>query len=345
MHTAYTCIIEHVKSFAGYDALLIFWIPLYSKQQAASSKKIPLYIDDTHNTQHTHTHQTIMIVEILAGIAVGLIAWTVYTVVTRFFLKQSIFLHLQVLSETRPVVGDLTALQKAAQKLSSYTDEDDLIYVWGQKTQQDGTLLKVGNDLVLCETPDNKYSLWARKTLPDQDLRTILKTRKKGKFLTDSFLFVQYMQKIEEALPIPNIIQEGEYHICCRTYCNQEEEWGIMCNRWGIENLLMMPVSVGAVRVEKSGKCTLVDRGLLFGCVPIVIHWYGHYIVVDGVIEWTSSTMQLGWKRFERPSADVEKMKNWKVLVPPGDKTGDIIVFERQGKGRSLAAKQSIFMQ
>lgn len=157
----------------------------------------------------------------------------------------------------------------------------------------------------------------------------------------DIFKRMNWVKKIKECVPIQSSV-EGSYTFCHRDYVNHEELMGMMWKRYGIEGFLFKPSRAGVVEIGKDSKCTLTERSRMFRFIPICIEWKGE--LKEGSIDWTSTSLTMGWKKFgkffDKPAA-AEKLRKdpWRISVPEDDSSGDILCFDRESVGNLVFAK------
>lgn len=287
---------------------------------------------------------------IIGKVVAGVGAWVGYSFATRLRMREN-FAGLKTLANTRPE-GNLTEIGELTHRLPVMTAEDAQDYshcLWTANSKDSpgtlddaSSLYKVGDEMLLCETKDCQYSLFSKKELPNDPVASLTKMQKKKKFLTNQFKFWQWMKKSAEATTIDDISSvEGDYHINFRDYFNHEEEWGIMCNKFGAENILLRSID-SVCSIQGDGTCVMRDLGRMFGFFPTEIKWYGK--LSGDTINWESTSLRMGRKMFENPAA-AEKLRRqpWKILAPPSDDPSKVIVFEREGTGRLTGAKLSLF--
>ena len=161
----------------------------------------------------------------------------------------------------------------------------------------------------------------------------------------DIFKRMNWAKKIEECVPITDQKDsnvEGQFSFCYRDYVNHEELMGMMWKRGGIEGFLFKPSCADVLTVDKENKCTLKASSKLFRLIPISITWEGK--VEEGAINWTTTSMIMGWesfgKLFDKPAA-AEKLRKdpWVISTLKDDSARDILCFDRQGKGNLVFAK------
>jgi hypothetical protein len=291
---------------------------------------------------------TLSLGEILAYFFFGSVAWATYSVLVRYFLRNT-FLSLKIVSATRPT-GNLKELDGLIKQLPPLNKELSFSYVhhlFGTNNP-DGDTYMVGDRIMLCVSQDGEVSLLSKEKLPDSEpLESMVRKMGRRQFIVDSLDFYLLMNKLGEAKPAKYMTGlEGDYYIAFRDYCNFEEDWGIMCDRGGIENAILLPGS-GICRIKEDGRCELLEQSKLLGFIPISITWYGSVVDV-GKIVWDSSALRLGWKIFGKlfvnpAAAESHRANPWKILSLPSSSSGDaseLVVFEREGKGRLLGVKE-----
>ena len=152
---------------------------------------------------------------------------------------------------------------------------------------------------------------------------------------------MNWMKKVNECVPIKDSV-EGSYTFCFRDYVNHEELMGMMWKRYGIEGFLFKPSRADKLTIDKDSKCTLFAKSKMFRFIPISIEWEGE--LKEGAIDWTSTSLTMGWKKFgkffDKPAA-AEKLRKdpWVISVPKDDSTGDILCFDRVSVGNLVFAK------
>jgi hypothetical protein len=125
-------------------------------------------------------------------------------------------------------------------------------------------------------------------------------------------------------------------------YKDFEEMIGMMIRRKGIEILsLRLLNSTQLIIGADDHGCQLKEKSCFLLGIPIEICWYGK-LEADR-INWTSTSLRLGWKRFGKtflnPKA-AEKLRKdpWMVRLPKEDYpiwdgSGDVVVLDRLGSG------------
>merc|ERR1712113_329106 len=106
-----------------------------------------------------------------------------------------------------------------------------------------------------------------------------------------------------------------------------------MWKRGGIENFLFKIGPSGLLEINHDSKsCSLTEKSKMLRFIPITIRWEGTLNDDEGSISWDTTSMTLGWKRFSKyfdkpPAAEKLRKDPWRISVPKGDSSGDILCF------------------
>ena len=128
----------------------------------------------------------------------------------------------------------------------------------------------------------------------------------------------------------------GDYSFCFRDYVNHEELMYMCCQRYTMDNLILVPTRAGQLVIRPPDKgqhgnkeplqCTLRETGIVLGFIPICIEWTGRLVVVaqsddeseavnengdmdlqshkdkSGRLEivWDTTRLLFGWTRWKR---------------------------------------------
>lgn len=288
----------------------------------------------------------------------GIFGWSLYSARRRKSLQKGEFTKIQILSETREAYGDKSKIPKLAQRFSrrlsslgklsrSFTniggDHFDDVSKRGS--------IRIKGDVAFQYTKEgDQWAMYGRRKPTDLTLRELVSEKSTMiEIEEDVFKRMNWSKRIDECVPIKktqikkNQI-EGSYSFCHRDYVNHEELMGMMWKRGGIESFLFKPSRAGELVVGKDLKCVLTERSKLFYIIPICITWEG--TLKDGSIHWDTTSLMLGWENFGKlfdkpPAAERLRKDPWHISVPKNDSTGDILCFEREGKGHLVFAREA----
>lgn len=294
----------------------------------------------------------------VGGSALGIFGWSMYSSRQRNSLKKGAYTKMEILSETREESGDSSKIPGLARRFSIRASVRTLrrsfVHIGGENFDATGSKwssIRMKGDVAFQYTEDGeKWEIHGRRkpsTLSMQEL--VYEKSTMIEIEEDIYKRMNWNDRIDECTPMkhgemknhPKI--EGSYSFCYRDYVNHEELMGMMWKRGGIEAFLFKPARAGVITVDKDSKCVLTERSKLFYFIPIFITWEG--LLKDGAIEWNTTSMMLGWEKFgkifDKPSvAERLRKANWNILIPKDDSTGDILCFEREGKGHLVFAKE-----
>ena len=280
---------------------------------------------------------------------------------------------MELLSEMRETYGDSSRIPGIVRRFSQRGSLGDLrrsfaflagdnLYIEETETVSRRGSIRVKGDLAVSYTHDSKkHAIYGRRGKEPTKLSLRELVSEKTTMMEieeDVFKRMNWNEQIEDCVPIvssgdegksttknPSQI-EGSYSFCHRDYVNHEELMGMMWKRGGIEGFLFKPSRSDVATIDNKGKCVLSAQSKLFRFIPISISWEGK--LENGTIHWYTSSLTLGWegfgKIFDKPAA-AEKLRKdpWHISVPKDDSTGDILCFDREGKGHLVFAKETCF--
>ena len=120
-----------------------------------------------------------------------------------------------------------------------------------------------------------------------------------------------------------------------------EELHGMMIRRKGMELLLFRSFENDKFIVDEEHQCQMTASGMLLLFIPLAISWHG--TLEPNRINWTSTSLRLGWKLFGKTflnPTEAEKLRQnpWVVRLPKEDYplwegSGDVVVFDRINSG------------
>ena len=260
----------------------------------------------------------------IVGIA---LAWVVYSLWQRRRLKV-IFTAMQLLSETRQPYGDIARADAVAKGLPRVDEiPQGWSFVAGDPKAKGGDTYRAGDSLVCQFNADRtSYGLYVPTLPKHRSLQQIIANRPYSSHveedLTTRANYMKHIQNCTKAMSLPNGTDafRGTYKWCFRDYVTQEEFFGMLACRSCLEKILFFPQQVGQITVNNDGSCTLDERSLLFGFVPLQILWHGR-ISHQGAIVWQSSSVRLGWRNFGKtfdkpPAAERLRQDKWYVRYP-----------------------------
>lgn len=284
-----------------------------------------------------------------------LFAWASYSVRSQKSLKKGTFGVMEILSETRDDYGDSSKVPEIARRFSrgSITDiRRSFVHIAGDVFAP-GSIrgsIRVKGDVAFQYTADEKMAVYGRQKPTSLSLRELVSQKNTMMEIEeDIFKRMNWSEKIEDCVSIQTQKDDetsigGSFSFCHRDYVNHEELMGMMWKRYGIEAFLFKPSRADVLTVDKdSKKCLLTAQSKLFRIIPICIKWEGN--LKEGTIHWHSTSLTMGWesfgKFFDKPAA-AEKLRKdpWHVSIPKDDSTGEILCFDREGKGHLVFAKE-----
>jgi len=295
----------------------------------------------------------------VGGSTLAIFGWSMYSSRRRSSLKKGDFAKMEILSETREESGDSSKIPDIARRFSLrgsfQTLRRSFVHIGGHKfdsTESKRSSIRVKGDVAFQYTEDGeKWEIHGRRKPSNLSLRELV--AKKSTMIEieeDLYERMNWNDRIDKCKPMkqgevgnrPKI--KGSYSFCYRDYVNHEELMGMMWKRGGIEAFLFKPARAGVITVDEDSKCVLTERSKLFYFIPICITWEG--ILKNCAIEWTTTSMMLGWERFgkvfDKPAvAERLRKAHWHILIPEDDSTGDILCFGREGKGHLVFAKEA----
>lgn len=295
--------------------------------------------------QTEKTRTTISSAVQIAGVV---LAWVVYSLWCRKVLSQTTFAAMQLLAETRQPDGDPVQAREVARQLT-VVDAVPEGWHWmaGDPKAHGGPVYRAGDDCVVQFSADEStYGLHVpvrphTGSLPDMVAQRPYVTHLEE----DLTLRSRYMDHTTNyvAMNASNApALDGSYGWCFRDYVNHEELFGMLSIRMCVEKVFFLPVKIGQITVDaNTGSCALDDRSLLFGIVPLEMHWRGHLNSQEGAIVWDRTSLDIGWKgtvlskHFDRPAMSERLRRDrWLVRYAKGhETTGDLVFMYREGRG------------
>lgn len=281
----------------------------------------------------------------------GLGTWMLYSQIVKVAVQPAAR-NNAIVSQTR-LEGNATIMQQLAEPIPS-RQIDASIYdtlVWGTHDVCSGSnVKKLGKYLILDFSPDDdSLSIFASCKIPEESLRTLVGSKRKGRDVTNPFHFRVWMEALADNVPIKQTFNLlGKYCYSFRDYWNFEEAGG-MERSYGSIRMLKLRSNrnrPSELIVHETGNCTLTDYCFIYCIVPMYIQWEGQ--ANDDTIMWSRTMMRKGWKRLGRtidrpPMAEKFRQEPWLVRMPSQDESGDLIVLERKGIGRLAFARDSVF--
>eukprot|EP00545_Synedropsis_sp_CCMP1620_P001054 CAMPEP_0119003740 /NCGR_PEP_ID=MMETSP1176-20130426/740_1 /TAXON_ID=265551 /ORGANISM="Synedropsis recta cf, Strain CCMP1620" /LENGTH=294 /DNA_ID=CAMNT_0006955365 /DNA_START=113 /DNA_END=997 /DNA_ORIENTATION=+ len=273
-----------------------------------------------------------------------------------------------IISQTRPEGGNTTLMTQWAETLpsrrESSSSNDYFTHVWGpsgallvgqnksdsstSSTSSSEKLL--GKHMVLREDG----SIFADRAIPQDSLRTLVGSKRKGAIVKEAFQFRTWMEALSRSVPLTNEQQHhkisGKYEFYFRDYWNFEEAFSLEVMRGSIQALKLRGQRKRPTELiidEKTGNCTMTDYYVFNGVIPMYIRWKGS--LERDTITWTHTMLHKGWKRWwgttvdRPPMAEKFRQQPWIVRLPADDdSSGDLIVLERTGSGRLVFARDTV---
>ncbi len=286
------------------------------------------------------------------GSIVFLFAWSTYSSKRRESLKKGKFAVMEIVSESRETYGDSSKIPGIARRFSraSITDiRRSFVQIAGDifaPGSRKASIRMKGDTAFQYSADGKKVAMYGRKEPTNLSLRELVSEKSAMMEIEeDVFKRMNWAKEIAECVPIKDQKDsnvEGQFSFCYRDYVNHEELMGMMWKRGGIEGFLFKPSCADVLTVDKDNKCTLKASSKLFRLIPISITWEGK--LEEGVINWTTTSMVMGWesfgKFFDKPAA-AEKLRKdpWLISTLKDDSTRDILCFDRQDKGNLVFAK------
>jgi len=290
----------------------------------------------------------------IAGGFLFLFAWASYSAQAKKSLKKGTFGVMEILSESREDYGDSSKVPEIARRFSRggmMQIQRSFSHISGDFFAPESFMgsIRVEGDVAFQYTADNKMAVYGRQKPTNLSMRELVSQKTTVlEIEEDAFKRMNWREKIADCVSIKTQNDEpsvgGSFSFCYRDYVNHEELMGMMCKRYGIEGFLFKPSRAGILTVDKDSKrCLLTERSKLFRIIPLCIKWEG--ILKEGTIHWHSTSLTMGWesfgKFFDKPAAAEKLIKNpWHVSIPKDDSTGDILCFDREGKGHLVFAKE-----
>jgi len=293
----------------------------------------------------------------------GLVAWSMYSGRVRKSLKKGDFAKMEILSETRDDYGDSSKIPEIARRFSRRVSIISLRRSFkmlaGERFDEPSRKgsIRVKGDVAIQYSKDGeKWALHGRKQATNVSLRELVAEKSTMMEIEeDVFKRMNWSEEINSCVPVKDLDGkeenpriEGSYSFCHRDYVNHEELMGMMWSRGGIESFLFKPSRADVITVDKDSKCVLSAKSKLLRVVPISITWEGK--LESGTINWYSTSLTLGWesfgKYFDKPPA-AEKLRKdpWHVAIPKDDSTGEILCFDREGKGHLVFAQEKCLLK
>lgn len=290
--------------------------------------------------------------------------WCAYSWCQKKELHGKTFKAMQLLSETRRPDGRPSkAWNLLSTKPTTTTSamNQDATFLAGNQSVS-GTIYRILDGLYCQTDPEYEafsYGLFGTRRPTTYSLRELVAQHSTKSFIyEDVATRLNYMTEIDNCKPllVPDLVQ-GNYSFCFRDYVNHEELMAMLGRRWCIDRLLLKATRTGRLIAPSSSDSSkpivLRERGLMLGFVPVQIDWEGHVETNEqnnAVLLWDTTSLQLGWKRwgklYEKPKL-AEELRNdpWEIYVPPGDTTGDVLVFHRLQSGKLVYARDDCLKQ
>ena len=252
-----------------------------------------------------------------------------------------------IISQTRPE-GNFTLMLELAHELPDVEDMSDFdVHIWGDKVNERSIVKQIGSDMIFVRDQDGKSGIYAnREITQDKSLRQLVKSNGPNKIVVDTLQFRLWIETMLRTTE-PSRSLSGKFHYSFRDYWNFEESWTLEVTRGSIRMLALRNRRAGELVIREDGTCILNEFHWMYGIVPLRLQWDGH--MNGNVITWDKTLFHKGWSFLGRtidrpPLAEKFRQEPWIILVPlDEDDSDDLIVIERQGLGRHVWAKESVF--
>jgi len=281
----------------------------------------------------------------------GLGTWMLYSRIVKMAVQPAARSNA-IVSQTR-LEGNATIMQQLAESIPSTqinASKYDTL-VWGTNDAcSGGNVKKLGKYLILDSSDDNSLSIFASCKIPQESLRTLIGSKRRGKIVADPFQFRIWMEALADSVPIkPTFNLLGKYSFSFRDYWNFEEANGVERASGSVSRLKFRSSKThptDELMVHENGNCALTAHFFIHGVVPLSIQWEGK--VNKDTITWSRSMIRKGWKRLGKtidrpPVAEKLRQQPWVVRMPSQDDSGDVLVLERKGIGRLAFARDCVF--
>jgi len=289
---------------------------------------------------------------------VGLIlAWVAYSMWNRRSLSKTTFAAMQLLSETRQVNGDISKAKEIAQHLPLIdTVPDEWYCVAGDPEARGGSVYNARDCVARFSEDESTYGIYVppQPNIKKLSLQQILSKRPSKNHLEESVVLrANYMDHTRNCVRVGEKDVgtgpfQGVYDWCFRDYVSHEELFGMLATRMCVERIIFLPIKIGQLTVDgNTGMCALDERSLLFGFIPLEMHWRGNVNKEQGAIVWDRTFLDIGWKgtvlskSFDRPSMSERLRQNrWFIRYPKGqEKEGKLVFLYREGRGTLIYSR------
>jgi len=285
------------------------------------------------------------------------LAWVAYSMWNRRSLSKSTFAAMQLLSETRQVDGDTCKAREVARQLPVIKSvPDGWYFVAGDAEARGGPVYYARECVAQFNADESTYGIYvpSHPKSPILSLQQILAKRPSKNHLEENMASrANYMDHTRKCVRASDtdagtLPFKGTYDWCFRDYVTHEELFGMLASRMCVERVIFLPIKIGQLTVDgNDGKCALDERSLLFGFIPLEMHWRGHVNKKEGAIVWERTFLDIGWngtvlsKTFDRPSMSERLRQNkWFIRFPKGHETkGDLVFLYREGRGTLIYSR------
>ena len=307
---------------------------------------------------------------LVAKTSVAFVAWLLYSWRVQKSVQRGDFALMEILSESRDGYGDPSRIPEIARRFGRRASAtgglpQSFELLLGTSlggtaaaTQREEASIRVGGDVAVRYTEDGlEWALYGRRKATRLGLRELVAEKTtRVEVEEDFFKRMNWGDEMNACVPIKDLEDdkecrpevEGSYLFCHRDYVNSEELRIMMRSRGGIQGFLLKLCRPDAIDIGKDSKCVMTEKFKLLNVLPIFITREGK--LEDGTINWYTSSLRLGWKKigkyFDKPSA-LEKIGKdpWHISTPKEDPTGDILRFDREGKGHLVFARQKCLLK
>jgi hypothetical protein len=304
-----------------------------------------------------------ILMQILVRVVGGLGAWMLYSHAVQISVEPASKCNA-IIAQTRvPEGGNITLMAQMAASLpvKKHSDDDRVFstHIWSPSGHP-----QKGNVELEAESVDKVLgkhmilrqdgSVLSDRKIPQDSLRALVGSKRKGKLVTEPFEFRTWMEALTRSVPLiatkehTNI--SGLYSFSFRDYWNFEEAASLEVMHGSIRALKLRGQRKRPTEliIEEDGNCTMTDYYVIKGVIPLFIQWKG--TLLDATISWTHTKLQKGWKHgwwgitLDRPPmAEMLRKQPWTVSLPIDDDSGELLVLERTGSGRLVFAKEVAF--